>query len=364
MTAPHFKSISIVGVGLIGGSFGLAIKKRFRHSRVIGFDKPSVLRRALQRKAIDAAASTLAEAAASDMVLLAMPINEIVRQLPWLAPHVSPDTIVTDVGSVKSEIVATAARIFPHGNFIGGHPMAGVELTGIDAAHPLLFENAVYVLTPVSTTHRDKLQRLADFLHALGARVMVLDAKVHDRVASAVSHLPQLTAVALMNVVGKKHEEAAKHLNLAAGGFRDLTRIASSKFDIWKDILQSNAVEIDAALKMFIEELESYRKSIKSQPDQLESEFTSSRALRIRIPKTMKGFLYPLSDIFVFVKDKPGQLAKITSLLGESELNIKDIEVVKVREGTGGTFRLSFANDAEKDFAKRILEKSGFEVAS
>lgn len=360
----HFKQITIIGVGLMGGSLGLAIKRRLHGVEVCGVDSTDVLRKARRRGAIDRGETDLRKAVSSaDLVLLACPTKTILRLLPRIARFASPSTIVSDVGSVKSAIVQLGEKLFPYGNFIGGHPMAGVELSGIEAAHPLLFENAVYVLTPTKSTSTQQLRRLARFLQALGARVMVMDAETHDHVAAAVSHLPQLTAVALVNVVGRRHTKARSHLGLAAGGFRDLTRIASSRFGIWNDILAENKANVDKAVQMLIEELERYRSQLrKKQFSALRKEFEAARALRSAIPRNMKGFLHTLQDVYVYVQDRPGMLAAMTGALAKAKVNIKDLELLKVREGSGGTFRLSFDSTEIARQAARILRRKGFEV--
>jgi prephenate dehydrogenase len=367
-SAPHtrnFTKVTIVGVGLIGGSLGLAIKKRFRSSvTVTGVDMPAVLRKARRRGAIDAGEPNLARGVAgADLVLLAAPLASIVKLLPALARHCSPETVVSDVGSVKLTVMRMAEKLFPAKNFIGGHPMAGVEISGIEAAHPLLFENAMYVLTPVRETPSWVPARLAGFLASLGARVIILDARTHDEVASAVSHLPQLTAVALMNVVGREHPAARKHLRLAAGGFRDLTRIASSRFDIWESILPMNAPHIRRSLRLLIRELQAYAALLgPSGTGSLRDKFRRARELRNSIPRTMKGFVAPLAEVYVFVRDKPGMLARMTTALHRASINIKDIELLKIREGTGGTFRLAFESADLAQRAAVILKKRGFEI--
>ncbi|MCX6134090.1 MAG: prephenate dehydrogenase [Ignavibacteriales bacterium] len=358
-----FKRITIIGVGVIGGSLGLAIKKHYPDVRIVGVDKGSVLGKALKRGAIDEAATDLRKAlSGSDLVFLATPVSVIQRVLPKVAAFAPSRTVVTDVGSVKRSIMRRASRLFPYGNFIGGHPMAGVELSGVDAAHPLLFENAVYVLSPMKSTPPLMMQQCADFLKELGARIVLLDPDTHDEVASVVSHLPQLTAVALTNVAGKEHRSGRRHLRLAAGGFRDLTRIASSRPEIWKDILEFNRDEIDKSLVLLIRELERYRTYLRKGTTDLAARFRSARTIRDGIPKSMKGFLHPLAELYVFVKDKPGMMAKMTSVLAKAEINIKDIELVKVREGRGGTFRLAFESKEMSARAVVILKKAGFEI--
>jgi prephenate dehydrogenase len=361
-----FSQVAIVGVGVIGGSLGLAIKQHFRSLTVVGFDRAGVLKKALNKGAIDIAATSLRYAVeTSDLIFLSTPVSEILKALPLVAKHTRPNALVTDVGSVKGAVVGSARILFPGDNFVGGHPMAGVELSGIEAAHPLLFENAVYVLTPVRGKTTSAVHRLASFLEDLGARVVLLDSRMHDEVVSVVSHLPQLTAVAMTNVAGSRHPSGRRHLRLAAGGFRDLTRIASSKPEIWADILTLNKVEIDRSLKMMIRELSLYRKILlRRKRSSLGKEFKSARRIRSNIPKSMKGFIHQLDELYVFVEDKPGMIARMTVSLAKANINIKDIELVKVREGRGGTFRLAFESRELSARAATVLSRAGFEMGS
>ena len=358
-----FKQITIIGVGLIGGSLALAIKHRYPAVHIIGVDKPQILKRALKRNAIDAAERSVERAVRSaDLVIISAPVFAITKLLPVIAKNAAPHAIVTDTGSVKRAIVEQAQKLFPDGNFIGGHPMAGSEFSGIDAAHPLLFQNAIYILTSTHKTNNKSLRAVAKFFNSLDARIFTLDPATHDSIVSAVSHLPQLAAVALMNTVGKQHPDSPAHLSLAAGGFRDMTRIASSRFSMWKDILSANKKEIGKALRLFINQLENIATAVDSNPSRLSAEFKTSRNLRLHIPQSMKGFMSPLVDLSVFVEDKPGELARLTSSLAKKKINIKDMELLKVREGRGGTFRLSFENRNVSDEAARILQRAGFDV--
>ncbi|MEX2116044.1 MAG: prephenate dehydrogenase/arogenate dehydrogenase family protein [Bacteroidota bacterium] len=358
------RRITIIGVGLIGGSLGMAVRKNFPEVLVTGVDRPSVLRAAKQRKAIHKAERNLSKAlAGADLVILATPGKLIQAYLPKIARIVPPETLVTDVGSVKKDIANAAKKWFPFGNFIGGHPMAGIELSGIQSAHPLLFENAIYVLTPTRANPRSEVRRLIAFVQAIGARPLLMDAARHDAVASAVSHVPQLVAVAMMNLAGRDHREAKHHLRLGAGGFRDLTRIASSPFGLWSQILPANRAEISRSLRLLEKTLASYRRDLENgRIESLAREFRSSRGLRDRIPKDMKGFVHRLETLEVFVSDKPGGLARLTGALAKHRINIKDIELMKVREGTGGTFRLSFETGEERVKARQVLQKRGFEI--
>jgi prephenate dehydrogenase len=362
-TQSAFKNITVIGVGLIGGSLALAVKQRYPEVSITGVDKPKVLKRALERHAIDIAEKSVQRAVRSaDLIIISTPVPSISRFLPVIADNISPNALVTDTGSVKQEIVRNAHRLFPHGNFIGGHPMTGSEFTGIDAAHPLLFQNAIYILTPTNKTRKKSVQVLANFFDSLDTRVLIIDAVSHDSIVAAVSHLPQLAAVALMNTVGKYHAKASAHLALAAGGFRDMTRIASSPFSIWEGILSANKKETGKTLRLFIKQLKKIVAFVDSNPSRLSGEFKVSQKLRSRIPRSMKGFLSPLVELSVFVEDKPGELARLTSALGKGNVNIKDLELLKVREGRGGTFRLSFENHTVASEAVRLLQQEGFDV--
>jgi prephenate dehydrogenase len=358
-----FQHITIIGVGLIGGSLALAIKHRFPSLHITGVDTSWVLKRAVERKAIDTAERSLEYALRSaDLIVIAAPVSSIAKLLPRVARYAQPLAIITDTGSVKRSLVEQAQKLFPRGNFIGGHPMTGAEFSGIDAAHPLLFQNALYILTPTRTANKQSLRRLTDLFTLLDARIVTMDPAVHDSVMAAVSHLPQLAAVALMNTVGKHHPDAPAHLALSAGGFRDMTRIASSPFGMWSDILVANRKEIGKALNIYIQQLKKIAALVKARPSDLEEEFRTSKKMRSRIPRSMKGFLSPLVDLSVFVEDKSGELARLTSSLAERSINIKDMELLKVREGRGGTFRLSFENHSTAVKAAHILHRAGFDV--
>jgi prephenate dehydrogenase len=357
--------IAIIGLGVIGGSLGLAIKQNDPQATIAGFDSPGIMRRARKRRAIDISASSL-RAAVSDaeIVFLCTPVDSILRLLPDVSRYISSTAIVTDVGSVKGVVQACAKSYFgSHGIFIGGHPMAGSEGSGIEYADGLLFQNAVYVLCP--PLGRAKETRfLAALLKSIGARVLTMSAREHDRVAAAISHLPQLIAVSLMDSTAHKNKRNPAFLQLAAGGFRDMTRIASSPFDIWKDILSNNRDETGRALQEFEKMLALLRKGLHQRSlSDVGRKFLRAKSFRDSIPKNTKGFLHSLHDLFIWVDDKPGTLAKMTAVLFRSGININDIELLKVREGQGGTFRLSFESNETARLASKTLRAKGFRVA-
>jgi len=196
---------------------------------------------------------------------------------------------------------------------------------------------------------------------SFGARVMFLDPYEHDEVIAYVSHMPQLLSVSLINTAGKSND--INYMDFAGGGFRDMTRIASSNFDIWESVIQLNKEKIVFAIDNLVDELQDVKREIKeSELDSLSKRFEDSRRRRDEIPLNSKGFLNPLIDVFVFVKDEPGVVSNISSTLFENNINIKDIELLKIREGTGGTFRLSFESEEDAVKARSLLTSIGFSI--
>ncbi len=354
--------ITLLGVGLIGGSLGLAFKSADGNLEITGYASRKTLLRALRRGAIDIAADDIQNAVAdADCVFLNMPIDGIRETLRKIGPWLKRGAIVTDVGSVKSVIVADAKKYLPKSvTFIGGHPMAGSEKQGVLAAAPLLFQNAVYVLCPAHGGTISRSSKFVRLLQSTGARLLFLDPKIHDRIAAAVSHIPQLLAVALMNVVGDLDSARYPALRLAAGGFRDMTRIASSPYDIWDDILRYNRAEIGRAMHILVKQMNLYPARIAKRRTGLSREFGLAKERRDAIPKNTKGFISPVHDVLVQLKDEPGSLHRLTGILAKHKINIIDVELLKIREGTGGTFRLGFDSAAEAAAAVRLLTKNGY----
>ncbi|MFP4227377.1 MAG: prephenate dehydrogenase/arogenate dehydrogenase family protein [Salinivenus sp.] len=362
--------IAILGTGLIGGSLALAWQQHDADCTIVGFDRPNVLEKAEARGAIDEkAVDPVTAVQAADLVVLATPIGTTLRLVDAIADALPPDAIVTDVGSVKQPILDQAADVLPEDIlFLGGHPMAGSEQTGIDHADPLLFENATYALCLPDDTDPDALDGpfapAVGWIEATGARPLRLDAAQHDQLVAQVSHLPQVLAVALVNTVaGDDAPEEAPDLalQLAGGGFRDMTRIASSSFDVWRDILVGNERAIHDAVGRFRRTLRALRNRLLEEDlDALEAAFDEARAARDMIPKDAKGFLSPLADVYVRAPDEPGVLHDLTGHLADAGLNVKDIELQTVRDGTGGTFRLAFAAPADADAAVSCLADAGY----
>lgn len=280
--APLFQKIGIVGLGLIGGSLALASRHLWPSSLVIAVDNKDVLETAMRLHAIDVAADDLVVLAEADLVILAAPVRQNLALLAALDENVRQAAVVTDTGSTKREIVEAARRLPPRFTFIGGHPLGGAAASGLEHARPDLFKGRPWLFTPSGEAGGEALEKLLAFTRALGAIPRIVSAAVHDRMLAFLSHLPQLTASALMRVVGDAVGEEG--LALAGRGLVDTTRLGSSPPEIWKDITATNADEIAAALDTLIALLQDLRADLETG-DRLTEVFLAATRWREKLPK-------------------------------------------------------------------------------
>ncbi len=274
---PIFARIGIVGLGLIGGSIALAARERWPAALVIGVDNKDVLETAMRLHAIDVAADDLIVLAEADVVFLAAPAQQNIELLADLDDNVRQPAIVTDTSGTKRAIVDAARGLPPRFTFVGGHPLGGAAKAGLEHARPDLFKGRPWLFTPAGDSTGAAVDKLSAFARALGAEPHLLDASAHDRVLAYLSHLPQLTASALMHVVGDAVGE--RGLALAGRGLVDTTRLASSPADIWRDIAATNADEIGPALDTLIALLEELRRDLP-HGDRLTDVFASAARWR------------------------------------------------------------------------------------
>lgn len=254
---PLFGKIGIVGLGLIGGSIALAAREIWPSSLVIAVDQKDVLETAMRLHAIDVAADDLVVLAEAELVVLAAPARQNAALVGDLDGSVRQPAIVTDTSSTKREVVAAASRLPPRFTFVGGHPLAGAAKGGIEHARPDLFRGRPWLLTPTGDASGAAVEKLSAFVRALGAEPRIIEVAAHDHLVAFLSHLPQLTASALMRVVGDAIGEQG--LALAGTGLADATRLASSPADIWRDIVATNADEIGPALDALMAVLRALR---------------------------------------------------------------------------------------------------------
>jgi prephenate dehydrogenase len=255
---PPFRQVAIVGFGLIGGSIALAVRERWPSIRITAVDRPPVLAHAAGSGAIDRAAREIGELAGTDLVVLAAPVEQNVRLLPDVAAILGEGAAITDVGGTKRDIVRAAGALPAScAAFVGGHPIGGAEHGGFAFARADLFRGRPWILTPAGSAAARMVDRLSAFVRGFGARPTTMSADEHDRLMAFLSHLPQLTASALMGVVGEA--TSSDGLRLAGRGLIDSTRLASSPADVWRDVCAANATDIAAALDALIARLQQLR---------------------------------------------------------------------------------------------------------
>ena len=267
------QTVAIFGVGLIGGSFGLALKKAGFTGEVLGVSSQRTIVEALKAGAINRGASMEDACQAADLIYLAQPISRILELLPHLDPLVREGALITDAGSTKSAIAACAAKSIRRAQFLGGHPMAGKEKRGAAAADADLFRNRTYVLTPASNSLTPAMHDFAGWLEKIGANIITMDAAAHDRLVAFTSHLPQLASTALAETV-----EGRGDARISGSGLLDTTRLALSAYEIWKDIIATNRENIAAALDNYIEQLAAIRARLDSPL--LEQDFEKASRFR------------------------------------------------------------------------------------
>ncbi len=338
---------NVVGLGLIGGSLCLALKEK--GFSVHGTDSdPARIQLAIERGIIED--NEMHEAA--EIGFVATPVAASIQAIRRLLVEMTG--FVTDVGSVKSDIVTSINS----DRFVGGHPMAGSELDGLDGADATMFEGAVWVLTPSSETSDAAFAAVAGTISRLGADVVALAPKQHDELVALISHVPHLTAATLMGLADERSEEHFALLRLAAGGFRDMTRIASGRTDIWLDICQQNRTAIVSALDSLIAGLSKIRQVVEDQDrPALTAHLDRARQARMNLPSRV-GPSAELAEVRIPIPDRPGAAADVFALAGELGVNIFDFEVVHSLEGDRGIIVMVVDNHQVDLFKGGLLART------
>jgi len=357
--------VSIIGLGLIGGSLAKALKRSFPKLHIAGVDiNYADLDSALNESVIDAAFGNLKQAIENaEVIFLCTPVTSIKESLAEIALYAAKEAIITDTGSTKLEIMKKAENTIPYGiHFIGGHPMTGTERSGFNASVPHLFENAYYVLTPSPTTPVETSDKLVTLLSSIGAIPIVMDADTHDYMVGSISHLPHVLASALVNTVSGINDPEQFRLKLAAGGFKDITRIASSNPRMWREISTSNKKHLTSLIHDLIDELNSFNLAlIEGESDMIEDFFKDAKEFRDKLTPSHLPSITAYCELFVDIEDRPGILGKITTLLGEHDINIKNLRIIHSREDEPeGCLVISFANPSLVAKSKTILTANGY----
>ena len=352
--------IGVVGLGLIGGSIAKAIRQYYPEYEIVAFDKnKETLALATQESIIDVAATTIDDNFNHcNYIFLCTPVSFNTAYLKQLTNYLHEDCILTDVGSVKSSIHKEVEALGIEEYFIGGHPMAGSEKSGFINSKAMLIENAYYVLTPTRKVSQEKIDAYVKFVESLRSIPIILDYQEHDYATGTISHLPHIIASTLVNFVRDTDTENELMKNIAAGGFKDITRIASSSPTMWQHICLKNKENISHILGEYIHSLEKAKMLIDQEDEHaLYNMFDSSRNYRNSIPDVSAGPIKKTFAVYCDIIDEAGGIAAIATILASNNLNIKNIGIVNNREFEEGVLRIEFYDEGSSKKAAELLQK-------
>ncbi len=378
------KVIGFIGLGLIGGSIARGLKRFNPDITIMAYMRTRTkLEQAKKEGIIDVILDGIGEPLkACDVIFLCTPVEYNAQYLAAIKPFLKEGAFITDVGSTKTSIHREAARLGLSDRFIGGHPMAGSEKTGYEHSTDHLLENAFYLITPAlkpwktsspegkkpwengdEPRTKELIRRLTDMAKAIGAIPLILDFEEHDKVVAAISHLPHIVASSLVNLVRDSDNRDGIMKQVAAGGFKDITRIASSSPEMWEQICMANREPIIQVLSQYIRSLSQILSQIQdsSQTELLEL-FASSREYRDSITDRAKGALTPEYSFSVDIVDEAGAISTLSVILAAKGINIKNIGINNNREQGEGALRITFYERDAMENAKKQLEKYHYEI--
>ena len=354
-------TLGFIGLGLIGGSIAKALRVKHPDYTIIAYNRSKdSLVEAMADGTINQAMDSIGPAFSDcDIIYLCAPVSVNIQCLKELKPIIKPDCILTDVGSVKTTIHKAAEQMDLSSHFIGGHPMAGSEKTGYSNAKVYLLENAYYILTPGKGSSASMLETMIQLAKDINALPVKLDYKEHDRVTAAISHLPHIIAYTLVNLVQESDNPDGLMRMLAAGGFKDLTRIASSSPEMWQQICTENKEQICDILKLYIHKIGKVGKAIEAEDQAgLLEAFTSAKEYRDDIPQShAKSLLAPSYEVFVDLVDESGAIATIATILATNGISIMNIGIVHNREFQEGVLHIEFYDNGSAERAVELLNR-------
>ena len=362
-----------IGFGLIGGSIARNIRRLFPEATLIAYNyNPSNTNPALLLAQDEGTLNRLVTSfedgfPTCDIIFLCAPVLRNISYLPALKKIMKPSCILTDVGSVKGNIHQAIQELGLEQNFIGGHPMAGSEKTGYQNSSMRLLENAFYVLTPTAHTPATSLQIMKDLVTKIGSIPVVLEPDNHDDIVAAISHVPHIIAASLVNMVQDADDTHGHMHALAAGGFKDITRIASSSPVMWENICMTNPDSISAFLDRYISYLEEMKQAIQNKDsDFLLQFFQRSKEYRDSIPNKPVGMLQKAYVIYIDVTDKKGEIATIATILASHDISLKNIGIVHNREDKdiNGALYIEFSSEETALAATKVLTSYNYTVSS
>ena len=358
-----FNKVGFIGLGLIGGSIAKKMKADHPDIHIYATaHHEETVKEAYREGLIDN--DTLLPLTAfhdCDIIFLCAPVQRNLDYLSELKDIIQKDCYITDVGSTKTEIHEEVIRLGLEANFIGGHPMTGSEKTGILAADKTLLENAYYIITPTAITPQSDVEDFREFIRSLGSIPLILDYKTHDYSTAAISHLPHMIAYSLVNLVQQIDDDNETMKSIAAGGFKDITRIASSSPVMWQNICASNRQQILVLMDKYTALLSRLRSYIEASDEQaLLDFFQSAKDYRdsLSLPNIKTESTY--YELFVDLPDETGGIAKVSRILADAGISIKNIGIVNNREFEEGILHISFADERSRSKAKELLDAQGY----
>lgn len=358
------KKIVFVGLGLIGGSVAKAIHQTYPDIKLYATAGHKETVEAAHNDGLIENSELLSDEkiADSDVVFLCSPVLKNIEYLSRIKPYLKPDTLITDVGSVKGDIAAEIEKLGLSDQFIGGHPMTGSENTGYAYSDPAFLENAYYLLTYQSDKAKEIIPYFDKFISSLGSQTMILKPDEHDLAVAAISHLPHVISASLVNLVRDNNKDDLLK-TIAAGGFRDITRISSSSPVMWENICLSNK---DAILKMidsYEDILNGFRRSIEDGDGALiKSKFQSAKDFRDSLPVRKSGILPADFTLYSDLRDEPGQIATVATILAASGISIKNIGIIHNREFEEGVLQIELYSEKDFEAARELLEAHSYKL--
>lgn len=357
--------IGFIGLGLIGGSIAKTIRRIHPQIKLYAASGHlSTVTQAHEAGVIENdSLLDFKEFADMDYIFLCTPVQQNLFYLEQLKEWISPDTIITDAGSVKGDIHRVVTKLGLERQFIGGHPMAGSEKTGFAASTPYLLENAYYVITPTAQTKQAQIERYRSFISSLGAIPLVLDYDKHDYATASISHLPHIMAYSLVNMVNEIDDTQNTMKTIAAGGFRDMTRIAASSPVMWQEICLSNRGHLLHLIDLYTCQLQKIRSSIdRSCKEEMLSYFTEAKNYRDTLMVRQSGPIQPVYELYCDLIDEVGGIATLATLLASNGINIKNIGILHNREYEDGVLHIELYDLKSLDTAEALLTKYHYTV--
>ena len=359
------KCIGFIGLGLISGSIARAVRAAHPDYRLIAFDRAGdSLVRAMQDGVINQATDKIDSSFSQcSVIILGMPVSLNIACLGRLKDLVSEDCVITDVGSVKSGIHEAAERLGLSDRFVGGHPMTGSERSGYANSSPLLMENAYYIITTSPRLPEERIEAIRSIARDIHSIPIVIDCREHDKITASISHLPHVIAFSLVNLIRTSDSRDGLMRQLAAGGFRDITRIASSSPDMWESICLENSGPVLTAIESYKSLLSAIEDAIKEKDGRyLHTFFQEARDYRDDMPSRNPGSIKPSYDIFVDIIDESGAIATIATILASNNISIKNISIIHNREFEDGGLRIEFYDSDSVERACAILAKFSYVI--